>query len=74
MTAPAFNFKGAGWYVNDYAPKSPAKTDSKPAEGGAAPAADGKPSTESKPAADAKPAPSDSSAKPAASSSTASTT
>ncbi len=22
LTAPALNFKGAGWYVNDYAPKS----------------------------------------------------
>jgi putative FmdB family regulatory protein len=24
LTAPAFQFKGAGWYVNDYAPKSSA--------------------------------------------------
>jgi putative FmdB family regulatory protein len=24
LTAPAFNFKGAGWYVNDYAGKSSA--------------------------------------------------
>ena len=24
LTAPAFNFKGSGWYVNDYAGKSPA--------------------------------------------------
>ncbi|MGA2809673.1 MAG: FmdB family zinc ribbon protein [Terracidiphilus sp.] len=23
LTAPAFNFKGSGWYVNDYAGKSP---------------------------------------------------
>jgi len=22
LTAPGLNFKGAGWYVNDYAPKS----------------------------------------------------
>jgi len=37
LTAPRFQFKGAGWYVNDYAPKSsdsssePA-SESKPAE------------------------------------------
>jgi len=24
LTAPSLNFKGAGWYVNDYAPKSAA--------------------------------------------------
>jgi len=24
LTAPVFNFKGSGWYVNDYAGKSPA--------------------------------------------------
>ena len=44
LTAPAFQFKGAGWYVNDYAPKSSAAsgesgaTESKPAtpEAGAA--------------------------------------
>jgi putative FmdB family regulatory protein len=46
LTAPGLQFKGAGWYVNDYAPKSSgssadsvssetkkdAKTESKPAE------------------------------------------
>lgn len=46
LTAPALQFKGAGWYVNDYAPKSSApsgdstssetkpdtKPESKPAE------------------------------------------
>jgi putative FmdB family regulatory protein len=26
LTAPAFNFKGGGWYVNDYAGKSSAPT------------------------------------------------
>ena len=32
LTAPGLNFKGAGWYVNDYAPKS---TSSKSESGGA---------------------------------------
>lgn len=34
LTAPALQFKGAGWYVNDYAPKaaSSASSESKPAE------------------------------------------
>ena len=37
LTAPRFQFKGAGWYINDYAPKSSegsseASTESKPAE------------------------------------------
>lgn len=37
LTAPRFQFKGAGWYVNDYAPKSAdpsaeASSESKPAE------------------------------------------
>jgi putative FmdB family regulatory protein len=41
LTAPALQFKGAGWYINDYAPK--------PASGGAAKnASDGA----SKPASD----------------------
>jgi putative FmdB family regulatory protein len=30
LTAPGLNFKGAGWYVNDYAPKS-SKSSSKSA-------------------------------------------
>jgi len=42
LTAPRLQFKGAGWYVNDYAAKS-----SEPA--GDAPAAEAKP-VESKPA------------------------
>ncbi len=34
LTAPGLQFKGAGWYVNDYAPKSSsAGTESAPAEG-----------------------------------------
>jgi putative FmdB family regulatory protein len=37
LTAPRFQFKGAGWYINDYAPKSSegsseASSESKPAE------------------------------------------
>jgi putative FmdB family regulatory protein len=30
LTAPAFQFKGAGWYVNDYAPKSAKSSESAP--------------------------------------------
>jgi len=47
LTAPGLSFKGAGWYVNDYAPKSSAPasdSDSKP----------GSESDKSAPAADAK--------------------
>lgn len=78
LTAPALQFKGAGWYVNDYAPKATSSSSDKPAEGGAA--ADGKPATESKPAAESKPATeskpaaTESAAKPASSSSTPSST
>lgn len=37
LTAPRFQFKGAGWYINDYAPKSAessseTSSESKPAE------------------------------------------
>ena len=37
LTAPRFQFKGAGWYINDYAPKSAESSsepsgESKPAE------------------------------------------
>ena len=51
LTAPGLSFKGAGWYVNDYAPKSSAPasdSDSKPKSESdkSAPAADAKtPST-----------------------------
>ena len=47
ISAPAFQFKGAGWYVNDYASKSSANTGAKAAES----SNEGKPaaaSTESK--------------------------
>jgi putative FmdB family regulatory protein len=57
LTAPRFHFKGAGWYVNDYAPKSAessseASTESKPAESKEA----AKPSESSTPAASSTPA------------------
>jgi putative FmdB family regulatory protein len=42
LTAPAFQFKGAGWYINDYAPK--------PASNGGA--AKGTADNAAKPAAD----------------------
>jgi putative FmdB family regulatory protein len=32
ITAPAIQFKGAGWYVTDYAGKKSSDSDSKPAE------------------------------------------
>jgi putative FmdB family regulatory protein len=66
LTAPAFQFKGAGWYVNDYAPKAASGATDKPASDGA-PAAGGesKPATESKPAAESKPASTESAPKPA---------
>lgn len=56
ISAPAFQFKGAGWYVNDYASKG-GKSASKSSES----SGDGKPaaSSENKPAAassDSKPA------------------
>ena len=56
ISAPAFQFKGAGWYVNDYGGKSGARSASRSSE----PSGDGKSaaSSESKPAAssDSKPA------------------
>jgi len=66
LTVPALQFKGAGWYVNDYAPKGGSSTHEKPA-GEAAGGGDVKPSTESKPAT------TESTPKPAATPSTSST-
>jgi putative FmdB family regulatory protein len=61
ISAPAFQFKGAGWYVNDYAAKGNTKSASGSKEG----------SSESKPAAESKPATSsESGSKSAASAST----
>ncbi|MGH9605835.1 MAG: FmdB family zinc ribbon protein [Terracidiphilus sp.] len=49
LTAPALQFKGAGWYVNDYASKSSAPTsDAAPEAASTAASADGKkPASES---------------------------
>ena len=73
LTAPALQFKGAGWYVNDYAPKSAAGSGEKPASASDT-AADSKPSTEAKPAAESKPAAAETPAKPAPASSSSSST
>lgn len=71
LTAPGLKFKGAGWYINDYAPKSSGSSDSTDK-----PASDTAKSTDSKPS-DAKPAAtesksttSESSAKPSSTTST----
>lgn len=55
LSAPALQFKGAGWYINDYAPKAASGSASKPAEssGGESKAAESKPA-ESKPAGERK--------------------
>ncbi|MGA7245384.1 MAG: FmdB family zinc ribbon protein [Terracidiphilus sp.] len=55
LTAPRLNFKGAGWYINDYAPKSSgassdSSSESKPAETKEA-------SKSSEPASNTSPAP-----------------
>jgi putative FmdB family regulatory protein len=55
LTAPALQFKGAGWYVNDYAPKAASGSTGSATES-ASPAADAKPAATETPAA--KPAPS----------------
>ena len=62
LTAPAFQFKGSGWYVNDYAPKGASSS----AEGGTSSGkADAGESKSAAPESTAKPAASESS-KPAA--------
>jgi len=71
LTAPALQFKGAGWYVNDYAPKAASSSTEKSApetSGDAKPAKESKPAAESKPSESAKPA-----ATPSPSSNTTST-
>jgi len=70
LTAPSLQFKGAGWYVNDYAPKSTSGSADKAADKGAA--GDAKPTTDSKPAAESKPA--ESAPKSASTQSTSSST
>lgn len=71
LTAPALQFKGAGWYVNDYAPKSGSSASEKPAGDGSAEA---KPASEAKPAAESKPAAAETPTKTTPSSSGTSTT
>lgn len=68
LTAPALQFKGAGWYVNDYASKgASAKTEKPASESGTS-------GTESKPAAQSKPAATESAAKAAVATSSSSST
>ena len=50
LTAPAFQFKGAGWYVNDYAPKAASGSTSSTTES-TTPSADSKPAATETPAA-----------------------
>jgi putative FmdB family regulatory protein len=61
LTAPALQFKGAGWYVNDYAskPSGGSNSDSSAAKSGSessASASDSKLASESKSTSDSKPA------------------
>jgi len=85
LTAPALQFKGAGWYVNDYAPKAASSapagdaaksgSDEKPAA--AAESKSGGESTsgsDSKTGSESKPAAAAPTAKPAAAPSSSSTT
>ncbi len=70
LTAPGLQFKGAGWYINDYAPKSSGSASSadKPAgettAAGDSKAADSKASESKSTAAESKPAATDSASKP----------
>lgn len=58
LTAPGLQFKGAGWYVNDYASKSSSSgSESAPADKKAAPETKAAPATDGNSAA-ASPAPS----------------
>ena len=55
LTVPGFNFKGAGWYVNDYAPKSGgSSSDSAKTETKAEPKTDTKSDTNSGPKTETK--------------------
>jgi putative FmdB family regulatory protein len=68
ISAPAIQFKGSGWYVNDYAGKGGSKSDTK-SSGSSESSADNKPagtSSESKPGSGS----SDSAKAPASASST----
>ncbi|KAA6462895.1 zinc ribbon domain-containing protein [Acidobacteria bacterium AB60] len=60
LTAPALQFKGAGWYINDYAPKAASGSSSgeKPAGASEAKTSEAKPAAaESKPASTESAAP-----------------
>lgn len=61
LTAPGLQFKGAGWYVTDYASKGGSKSESSGTS-----AETSSSSTESKAGAESKPASSESAAAPAA--------
>jgi putative FmdB family regulatory protein len=76
LTAPGLQFKGAGWYVNDYAPKtSGSSAEAKPAEGTAEKKAETKSESKSESAPERKAASGSSSgAAPSASSSSSSAT
>jgi putative FmdB family regulatory protein len=50
LTAPVFQFKGAGWYVNDYASKSASPSESGAETKAGADSAKAAPGAESKPA------------------------
>ena len=58
LTAPALQFKGAGWYVNDYAGKSKASSSVDSSSATTAPAAETKPAAAEPAAKPATPAPS----------------
>ena len=50
LTAPVFQFKGAGWYVNDYASKGASSSESSKESKTGADSAKAAPGAESKPA------------------------
>ncbi|HEV2325714.1 MAG TPA: FmdB family zinc ribbon protein [Terracidiphilus sp.] len=50
LTAPAFQFKGAGWYVNDYASRSAPASESAPESKSGGDSTKAAPAGESKPA------------------------
>jgi putative FmdB family regulatory protein len=47
LTAPGLQFKGAGWYVNDYAPKSSSSTGSSSGDAASGDTSEKKPETKS---------------------------
>jgi putative FmdB family regulatory protein len=64
LTAPALQFKGAGWYINDYAPKPAGGSSSSEKPAGDSAASSDSKAAESKPAAtESKPTATDSAPK-----------